>query len=149
NSNPPFNVRLVIPNTPLLTMLRNGPLPSDSAGAPSCSAESPLTPPACSIFAPGGVDPSLHTPTTQEWSFEIERGITQELALQLEYVGSQSYHLPASVDMNSIPLVRCTNPAGCLAGGTLAASQWNMVPQGTDYIPAGATRPNRFVGSTQ
>src|SRR5213596_3134102 len=37
--------------------------------------------------------------------------------------------------------------AGCLAGGTVASS--NMVPQGTDYIPAGATRPNRFVGSTQ
>jgi hypothetical protein len=149
NSNPPFNARLVVQNTPLLTMLRNGPLPSDSPGAPSCSAESPLQPPACSIFAPGGVDPSMHTPTTQEWSLEVERGITQELALQLEYVGSESYHLPAAVDMNSIPPVRCTNPAGCLAGGTLAAPQWNTVPQGVDYIPAGATRPNRFVGATQ
>jgi len=149
NSNPPFNARLVIQSTPLLTMLRNGPLPSDSPGAPSCSAESPLTPPACSIFAPGGIDPVMHTPTTQEWSLEVQRGITQELALELSYVGSQSYHLPASVDMNSIPTVRCTNPAGCLAGGTLAASQWNIVPQGTDYIPAGATRPNPYVGSTQ
>src|SRR2546422_10001364 len=81
NSNPPFNARLVIANTPLLTMLRNGPLPSDSPGATSCSAESPLTPPACSIFAPGGIDPSMHTPTTQEWSLEVERGLTQELAL--------------------------------------------------------------------
>jgi len=91
----------------------------------------------------------MHTPTTQEWSLEVERGITQELALELSYVGSQSYHLPAAVDMNTIPTVRCANPAGCLAGGTLAASQWNIVPQGVDYIPAGSTRPNRFVGSTQ
>src|SRR5437899_9070874 len=149
NSNPPFNVRLVIPNTPLLTILKDGPLPSDSPGAPSCSAESPLTPPTCSIYAPGGIDPAMHTPTTQEWSLEVQRGITQELALELSYVGSQSYHLPAAVDMNDIPPVRCENPAGCLAGGILPASQWNRVPQGTDYIPAGATRPNRFVGSTQ
>src|SRR5881296_1561288 len=140
NSNAPFNARLVIQNTPLVDtsfvrsgqlvppILRNGPLPSDSPGAPSCSAESPLTQPACSIFAPGGIEPNMHTPTTQEWSLEVERGITQELALELSYVGSQSYHLPAAVDMNTIPPVRCTNPAGCLAGGTLASSQWNMVP---------------------
>ena len=149
NSNPPFNARLVIQRTPVLTILKNGPLPSDSPGAPSCSAESPLQPPACSVFAPGGIDPDMHTPTTQEWSLEVERGITQDLALELSYVGSESYHLPAAVDMNTIPPVRCENPAGCLAGGTLAASQWNIVPKGTDYIPAGATRPNPFVGSTQ
>src|SRR5437867_4375321 len=149
NSNPPFNARLVIPNTPVLTILKNGPLPSESPGAPSCSAESPLQPPACSIFAPGGVDAAMHTPTTQEWSLEVERGITQELALELSYVGSQSYHLPAAVDTNTIPPVRCQNPAGCLAGGILAASHWNIVPQGTDYTPAGLTRPNPFVGSTQ
>ncbi len=146
NSNAPFNARLVIANTPLLTMLRNGPLPSDSPGAPSCSAQLSTN---CSIYAPGGVDPDLHTPTTQEWSLEVERGITQDLALQLEYVGSQSYHLPAATDMNTALPLRCENPAGCLAGGSLAASQWNMVPQGVDYIPAGATRPNRFVGSGQ
>ena len=67
----------------------------------------------------------------------------------MSYVGSQSYHLPAAVDMNTMPPVRCENPAGCLAGGILQDAQWNTVPQGTDYIPAGATRPNRFVGSTQ
>src|SRR5881409_389391 len=149
NSNAPFNGRLVITNTPVLTMLRNGPIPSQTPPAPSCSAESPLQPPECSIYAPGGIDPAMHTPTTQEWSLEVQRGITQELALELSYVGSQSYHLPAAVDMNDIPPVRCQNPTGCLAGGTLPASQWNTVPQGVDYIPAGATRPNPFVGSTQ
>src|SRR5437773_2138203 len=75
NSNPPFNARLVIPNTPILTILKNGPLSSETPGAPSCSAESPLVSPACSIYAPGGVDPDLHTPTTQEWSLEVQRGI--------------------------------------------------------------------------
>jgi len=144
NSNPPFNVRLVIPNTPLLTILKDGPIPDTVP--PPCNPQSSLTP--CPLFAPGGIDPAMHTPTTQEWSLEMERGITQELGLELSYVGSQSFHVPLAVDMNSIRPVRCENPAGCLAGGTLAASQWNMVPQGVDYIPAGATRPNRFVGST-
>ena len=175
NSNAPFNARLVIQNTPLVDtsfvrsgqlvppILRNGPLPSNSPGAPSCSAESPLvTPPACSIFAPGGIEPNMHTPTTQEWSLEVERGITQELALELSYVGSQSYHLPANVDTNSMLPLRCDNPTGCLAGGTLAARAPSpqdpcgipcRVPQGTEYFPWGAgapnTRPNRFVGATQ
>src|SRR5947208_3550909 len=155
NSNAPFNARLVIQNTPLVStsgpvppILRNGPLPSDSPGAPSCSAESPLvTPPACSIFAPGGIEPNMHTPTTQEWSLEVERGITQELALELSYVGSQSYHLPANVDTNSMLPLRCDNPTGCLAGGTLAARAPSpqdpcgipcRVPQGSDYFPWGA-----------
>src|SRR5439155_1483454 len=66
NSNAPFNGRLVITNTPVLTMLRNGPIPSQTPPAPSCSAE--LQSPACSIYAPGGIDPAMHTPTTQEWS---------------------------------------------------------------------------------
>ncbi len=149
NSNAPFNGRLVIANTPILTILKNGPLPSDTPPAPSCSAESPLQPPACSIYAPGGIDPAMHTPTTQEWSLEVQRGITQELALELSYVGSQSYHIPAAVDMNTIPPVRCQNSGGCLAGGRLPRAQWNTVPQGTDYIPAGLDRPNPFVGSTQ
>jgi hypothetical protein len=162
NSNAPFNGRLVITNTPILTILKNGPLPSDTPPAPTCSAESPLQQPACSVYAPGGIDPALHTPTTQEWSLEVQRGITQDLALELSYVGSQSYHLPAAVDMNSIPPVRCQDPAGCLAGGTLAARAPSpqepcgipcRVAQGTDYIPWGAgapnTRPNRFVGATQ
>src|SRR5207247_11259475 len=116
-----------------------GPLP-DTTPPPCIPATSP-TP--CPLYAPGGVDPALHTPTTQEWSLEVERGITQELALELSYVGSQSYHLPAAVDMNTIPPVSCTNPSGCFAGGTLAASQWTMVPQGTYYISARASRPNR------
>ena len=66
----------------------------------------------------------------------------------VDYVGSQSFHVPTAMDMNTIRPVRCENPAGCLAGGILAASQRNTVPQGVDYLPAGLTRPNRFVGST-
>src|SRR2546422_10539215 len=70
NSNPPFNARLVIANKPLLTILEHGPLP-DTTPPPCIPATSP-TP--CPLYAPGGVDPALHTPTTQEWSLEVERG---------------------------------------------------------------------------
>jgi len=143
NQNPPFNARLVIPRTPLLTILKDGPIP-DTTPAP-CNPE---TTSGCPLYAPGGLDPKMYTPTTQEWSLEVERGITQDLALELSYSGYQSYHIPTAMDTNAIRPVRCENPSGCLAGGTLLASQWNMVSQGTEYIPAGAMRPNRYVGST-
>ena len=68
NQNPPFNARLVIPNPPLLTILKDGPIP-DTTPAP-CNPESSLTP--CPLYAPGGLDPKMYTPTTQEWSLEVE-----------------------------------------------------------------------------
>jgi len=31
----------------------------------------------------------MHTPTVQQWSLALERGITQNLAVQFSYVGSE------------------------------------------------------------
>jgi hypothetical protein len=78
---------------------------------------------------------------------EIEREIRQDLAVQVSYVGFQSYHTVHGVDMNSIPPQVCENPAGCVSGGVLAASQRGRVPQGASYIPVG-TRPNPLLGGT-
>src|SRR2546427_13068402 len=64
------------------------------------------------------------------------------------YVGSQSYHISATVDMNTIQPLRCENPAGCQAGGVLPMTQRSLVPQGTDYVPVGR-RPNPLLGSGQ
>jgi hypothetical protein len=144
NANPPFAARVAIERTPLLSII---PITGGSA-KPTCSATSPLREPDCSIFAPGGLDPDMHTPTIQEWSLEVEREIAQNLAVELSYVGNQSYHVSTSMDMNTIRPVICQNPAGCLSGGTRPASARVTVPQGTEYIPVGA-RPNPFVGSTQ
>src|SRR5439155_293266 len=86
-ANPPFNAReqLVGPTLPLIPLPKNTPLP------PTCGTPgAPSSPPACSIYAFGGVDPVLFTPTSQQWSLTVERGITRDLMLSVGYVGSES-----------------------------------------------------------
>ncbi len=144
NANQPFNARLLITGRPLLSII---PLAGSTAPPPPCSADSPLREPACAIYTVGGLDPTMHTPTIQQWTMEIERSITSDLAVQVGYVGHQSYHLSTSTDLNTIRPVICDNPAGCVSGGTRAARFRVTVPQGTEYIPVG-TRPNPFIGTT-
>ena len=139
SANPPFAGRLQFENTPLLSLI---PIASDQVPLPQCqtSADARVRPRICSNYAPGGIDPVMHTPTVQEWSLEIEKPITQDLAFEIGYVGSQAYHTTVGVDMNSKQPLLCNDPAGC-RGGT--------VPQGHDYIPSGLSRPNSLVGATQ
>jgi hypothetical protein len=94
----------------------------------------------------------MHTPTIQHWSFTVERGITQDLMLQLSYVGMQSYHVQTLGDWNTPPHQVCSDPQGCLSGGTLLNGNPYQgppvrVPQGTTYI-APQRRPNPVVSST-
>jgi carboxypeptidase family protein len=160
-SNPPFNAREQLTGSllSLIPLNRNATLP------PTCNAGSPLVPPACSIYSPGGVDPNLFSPTHQQWSFTVERELTKDLMLSVAYVGSQSYHTPLSENTNSLPPQVCPNPAGCLSGGTstgrtavpipalprdcnlsLGVAMACIVPQGTTYLPPGP-RPQPFVGN--
>jgi hypothetical protein len=147
NVNAPYNAIFVINNTPLLSII---PVPTGTAGAPSCSASSPLVPPACSIFAPFGVDPNMHTPTLEQWSLTVERELIRDLMLQVSYVGSESYHVLTNVDTNVAPPQICATAAGCLSGGNLAASKAVTVPQGTLYEPSTPGKlPNPYVGPSQ
>src|SRR5881296_654934 len=147
NSNPPFSGRLTVEQKPLLSII---PVSADVAPPPSCKSldQSLNQTPPCTLYAPGGIDPDLHMPTVQQWSLTVERQLAQDLMLEAGYVGSQSYHISATVDMNTIEPLRCENPAGCLAGGVLSASQRSIVPQGTTYVPVGR-RPNPLLGSGQ
>src|SRR5437867_8399939 len=147
NSNPPFSGRLTVEQKPLLSII---PVSADVAPPPSCKSldQSLNQTPPCTLYAPGGIDPDLHMPSVQEWSLTVERKLAQDLMVEAGYVGSQSYHVSATVDMNTIEPLRCENPAGCLAGGVLPASQRSIVPQGTDYVPVGR-RPNPLLGSGQ
>jgi hypothetical protein len=49
-----------------------------------------------------------------------------------------------SLDPNTIPAAVCASAAGCLAGGIGKAT--STVPQGAQYIPVSATRPNPYLG---
>jgi hypothetical protein len=157
NANAPFNARMTLNNTPLLSII---PIPFGTQAPASCNARSPLVvPPTCSIFSPGGLDPVMRTPTLQQWSLTVERELTKDLMLQVSYVGSQAYHVVTAINRNSAPPQVCSNVAGCLSGGIRAANQAVTVPQGTLYMPStppktvnGASivqRPNPFVGATQ
>jgi carboxypeptidase family protein len=147
NADPPFNARLTLTNTPLLSII---PIPFGTQAPPSCNANSPLQPPACSIFSPGGLDPVMHTPALQQWSLTVERELTQNLMLQVSYVGSQSYHIVTAINGNTAQPKVCADPAGCIAGGIRAANQTARVPQGTTYMPSTpGLRPNPYVGPTQ
>ena len=141
NANPPFSARVAIEGRPLLSII---PIVGGVA-KPSCSATVTTN---CDIFAPGGLDPNMHTPTVQEWSLEVDREIARNLAVEVSYVGNESYHVSTSMDLNTIRPVICQNATGCISGGTRPASQRVTVPQGIEYIPVG-TRPNPYLGSTQ
>jgi hypothetical protein len=147
-SNPPNNAREQL-NGPTLSLL---PLKKDAVLPPTCGTPGAPAAPLCSIYGPGGIDPVLRTPTSQQWSLTIDRGITRDLLLSVGYVGSESYHTPLSVNANAQMPVVCQNPQGCISGGTgtngnpVAVAQRVLVPQGTLYHPP-AFRPNPNVGS--
>jgi len=142
SANPPFNARLSISNTPLLSII---PISGSTQPPPGCNAELQAAKIRCSTFAPGGVDPDLHTPTVQVWDLMVEREITGNLAIRVGYMGSQSYHTPLSINRNVSEPQICSNDGGCISGGV--GSTVATVPIGTLYMPAGP-RPNPYVAGT-
>jgi Carboxypeptidase regulatory-like domain len=144
NANPPFSGRLTIMNQPLLSII---PISAEVAPPPACKFVGQTNPP-CSVYAPGGIDPVLRTPTLQQWSLTVEHQLAQDLVAEAEYVGSQSYHVSTTMDVNTIQPLKCADPAGCPAGGILAPNQRSVVPLGTVYVPVGS-RPNPLLGSSQ
>lgn len=65
----------------------------------------PNLPPSQAIFllpmSIGAVfSPNFRLPVTQTWNASIEKQLTQALALHVAYVGSQTYHQSAIVDLN-------------------------------------------------
>jgi len=141
SANPPFNARMTL-TAPLLSFI---PIPGGTQPPPSCNAQLRAANQPCSIFSPGGIEPNLHTPTVQQWSFTVEREIARDLMIQLGYVGSQDYHLSVSINKNTALPQVCSNPQGCPSGGTRGAV--GLAPQGTTYMAPGP-RPNPFVANT-
>ena len=148
-ANPPYNAREVFTGS-MLSLL---PLQKNASLPPTCGTPGAPPSPACSTYAPGGVDPVLFSPTHQLWSLTVERGIAKDLMLSVGYVGSQSYHAPLSININTPLSLVCQEAQGCVSGGTttggavVAPANRGLVPQGTLYIPP-TTRPNPNVGNS-
>ncbi|HEX4279011.1 MAG TPA: carboxypeptidase regulatory-like domain-containing protein [Bryobacteraceae bacterium] len=109
---------------------------------PSCG---PGVPTPCTTFAPQGVQADAKTPTVEEWNLRLEQQLSESTVLRVSYVGSHGYHGFVSLDPNSIPAQICQSAAGCASGGN-GATKGN-VPQGAQYIPVQATRPNPYLGA--
>jgi hypothetical protein len=52
--------------------------------------------------SPAGVQPDLKTPAVEEWTLKIEQGIAANTLLSVAYVGSHGFHLPNTVDVNTV-----------------------------------------------
>jgi len=136
NALPPYNGTASYANAQLPSIL---PIVKGVQPLASCG---PGVPTPCTTYAPEGVQPNAKTQAVNEWNFTIERQMSQNTSLQVEYVGSFGYHGLISIDPNSIQAQVCASASGCLAGGTGTAT--TRVAQGTNYIPVG-TRPNPYL----
>jgi hypothetical protein len=83
-ANPPFVNQPTIPNVTL----------DNPAGGTATVNNSPKIPHATPI--------EFHTPYTQQWSFEVQRQITNTSILNVAYVGSKGTHLMGIVDLNTV-----------------------------------------------
>ena len=59
--------------------------------------------------SPAGVQTDLQAPTVEEWSFRVDRGLTSNLLLSVGYVGEHGYHLPDTVDVNTVTPTSAAN----------------------------------------
>ena len=137
NSLPPYNGSITLTGS-LPSFVPINPL---APVAPSCG---PGVPSPCTVYAPQGIQANAKTPTVQEWKFTVEQQLDRNTALRMSYVGSFGYHGFVSVDPNAVPTQICS-ASSCASGGTGAAR--GSVPQGAEYIPVAATRPNPYVGA--
>jgi carboxypeptidase family protein len=138
NSNPPINGVNELTNVALLSLV---PVNPSAPVPPGCDVGVPQP---CTIYRPGGIQPTAKTPTVNAWNLTLEQGITPNTSLRLSYVGSFGYHALANTDQNAIHPQVCSNPAGCTSGGVGSAR--GTVAQGVTYIPVGA-RPNPFLAA--
>jgi hypothetical protein len=129
NALPPYNGSMTFTGS-LPSLL---PITPNVAGPPTCG---PGVVGPCTTYAPQGVQADAKTPTVEEWNFTVEQQLSNNTVLRVAYVGSHGYHGLLNIDPNTIPARICAVPAGCAPG----------VPQGAQYIPAGA-RPNPYVSA--
>ncbi len=94
------------PGTLLSNWANNSATTPLYAAAPACGDGTPVpgvlpTPQPCSIL---GVDRKLRTPYITTWSLGIQRALTNNLSLDVSYVGNHATKLVGLIDLNQPPL---------------------------------------------
>ena len=99
---------------------------STSPGAPFLTAPGP-----CEIY---GVERNLKTPYVENWNLDIQRAITNNLSLDVGYVGNHGTRLLGKLDHNKVQPVTETIPA--IPGFTTAPT---TITTGAGWTPAAIT----------
>ncbi|CAN5536064.1 hypothetical protein BH10ACI4_BH10ACI4_16030 [soil metagenome] len=63
-----------------------------------------------------GVDPNYRDPQSNQWSFTVERQISNSTSLRASYVGMHTYRLSVTEDLNQIPASTTPYNTGLTAG---------------------------------
>ncbi len=100
------------PGTLAYNWLHNGPSTSLFPQSPACgdttvTLANGATPGPCSIM---GVDPNLRTPYVETWNLGIQRAITNNLSLEVTYVGNHAVKLFGLTDINQPQFVGGFSP---------------------------------------
>lgn len=87
--------------------IANTSFSNPAAGSPVVS----LAPP-----SPRGWDPQYHDPYIQQWSFEVQRQLTNDSVFTIGYVGTKGTHLIGAIDINEVA------PGAAAAAGLVPAN---------------------------
>ena len=125
------------------------------AAGPIANLHLPINPvaphAAAALLVPGGVQPDMYTPTVITYSLRVERELSPNTSLSVDYVGSRGYHELIGVDGNApMPVVCPASPCpltfpNAAVWGALAGTS---VPAGTFYIAPGTKKPNTGIANT-
>lgn len=88
-TNPPFSTIFTYNSVPGAVLTLANPVPANT---------SPTAPKYRSAFA---INPDLPTARMNQWSFDVERSLWKNAALDVQYLGSHSYHLDRSYYLNT------------------------------------------------
>lgn len=117
-------------NTPFVYQAGGTPAPNPFNGVITPTPGQPVD---LSLFRPillyGEFQPHLRTQYTVQYNLTIQRQLTQDLMLQIGYVGSQGHRLLASHDINP------STPQTCLDIANIANANQNYVLAGNGGLP--------------
>jgi hypothetical protein len=106
--------------------------------------------PAKALLVPGGVQPSMKTPTLISWSFKVRQEVTPNTSLSVAYVGSRGYHEIIGADGNEpFPTICPAAPCPATYPATFPGALANApIPAGSYFIPAGTPKANPTIANT-
>lgn len=128
DQNAPFNTTQSLKNVPVSSL-------HFVPGAP---------PPSGSRVAPSGIQPDAYTPTSLEYSVNVERKLATNTSIIIGYIGYHGYHQILSEDVNEPVPVSCPS-VNCPGGVYYPANSPNANPKlgpSTTWISDGVSNYN-------